>query len=43
MKKSLLAFVASVMVLGAAVDAKTLKFQISSKSGDWAHNYLTEN
>lgn len=44
MKKSLLAIVASVMVLGsAAVDAKTLKFQISSKSGDWAHNYLTEN
>ena len=29
------------MVLGAgAVDAKTLKFQISSKSGDWAHNYF---
>ena len=44
MKKSLLALVAGVMVLGSGVaDAKTLKFQISSKSGDWAHNYLTEN
>ena len=42
MKKSLLALVAGVMVLGSGVaDAKTLKFQISSKSGDWAHNYLT--
>jgi len=43
MKKSLLALVAGVMVLGSGVaDAKTLKFQISSKSGDWAHSYLTE-
>ena len=26
--------------LSGAVNAKTLKFQISSKAGDWAHTYL---
>ena len=43
MKKLLTGVLASARVMTAAVaDAKTLKFQISSKSGDWAYNYLTD-
>ena len=44
MKKSFLGMMIGTLMLGASVaEAKTLKFQISSKAGDWAHSYLTEN
>ena len=36
-----IAVAASLMV--SEVTAKTLKVQASSKSGDWAHRFLTEN
>ncbi|MEM0990537.1 MAG: TRAP transporter substrate-binding protein [Pseudomonadota bacterium] len=37
------AAVALTMGLGAVTaDAKTLKFQASSKAGDWAHRFMTE-
>ena len=38
------AAVALTMGLGADLaDAKTLKLQASSKAGDWAHRFMTDN
>ncbi len=43
MKKILFSAIVFAMAISASlVNAKTLKFQISSKSGDWAHQYLEE-
>ena len=40
-------FISALLVAGlsfsGAVSAKTLKFQISSKAGDWAHTYLNKH
>ncbi len=42
MKKYLVSFLILILAsLTSFAHAKTLKFQISSKSGDWAHTYLT--
>ena len=36
--------VAATLALGVvAADAKTLKLQASSKAGDWAHRFMTDN
>ena len=41
MKKLLISAVLSTAILiSGSLSAKTLKFQISSKAGDWAHTYL---
>jgi len=45
MRKTLVAALAALTVSAFAVgdvDARTLKVQASSKSGDWAHRFLTE-
>lgn len=43
-KTMMVAAVALATVLGAATaDAKKLKVQASSKSGDWAHRFMTDN
>jgi len=44
-KKSLIALSLGALVLSAApdsADAKTLKVQASSKAGDWAHRFMTD-
>ena len=41
MKKLLIsAVLSSALLISGSLSAKTLKFQISSKAGDWAHTYL---
>ena len=41
MKKLLIsAVLSSAILISGSLSAKTLKFQISSKAGDWAHTYL---
>ena len=34
------AVLSSALLISGSLSAKTLKFQISSKAGDWAHTYL---
>ena len=40
--KSLTMAGALAMMVATAADAKTLKVQMSSKAGDWAHRYMTD-
>lgn len=42
-KSVIAAVIAGLVLIGTAAEAKTLKLQASSRAGDWAHRYMTDD